>query len=205
MHEIRQKTGRLANGHEADAGKIWHAVPGENNAWGREKALCSTRPGFRGLGWSDDCGETVTCKRCLDRLAKLAKPEEIQTKTNGFPLEIQWFDILRTLEKRSKCKKPKESKRAVDMFPETFDVFKEVSPKVTSFTLQIGGEILHRFKGQNPFEANTMRLANDLHVSYDGLRHALLAMITHGLLRAEHGGRGEAHKYTIQLPDGTVI
>lgn len=78
--------GRLANGQEADHGRVVHAVTMRQmqrpacpfNEWGRrrandtvarEVALCGAQPGRRSVGWSDGDEGTVTCPRCAARLA----------------------------------------------------------------------------------------------------------------------------------------
>lgn len=57
---ILRMTGRRANGHEGDAGSLYHAVK-------NQKALCGSQPGKRG-GWGSYEGQQVTCKRCLKKL-----------------------------------------------------------------------------------------------------------------------------------------
>ena len=59
-----RKTGRRANGYEADAGPAWHAVEGAG--W---KALCGTEPGSRS-DWSTYVGDVVTCPRCAGVLRR---------------------------------------------------------------------------------------------------------------------------------------
>jgi hypothetical protein len=59
-------TGRCMNGAERDHGTRAHAVP-----IGERKALCGAKPGRRSVGWSSYRESTVTCPRCLKKLAKM--------------------------------------------------------------------------------------------------------------------------------------
>jgi len=63
-YQPRRKSGRCANGNERDGGALYHAVP-DHDPWA--KALCGTKPGDRGNGWSEYAGESVTCKRCIKK------------------------------------------------------------------------------------------------------------------------------------------
>ena len=58
-------TGCCANGAQRDAGRLFHAVPG-NSAFG--KALCGATPGRRSSGWSESEGKAPTCDRCRSSL-----------------------------------------------------------------------------------------------------------------------------------------
>ena len=68
LHSILRKTGRCSSGAEADGGVRYHVVP-PGSGW--QKALCGTKPGETGNGWSTDPTDTVTCPACLKRLAKI--------------------------------------------------------------------------------------------------------------------------------------
>ena len=67
-----RKTGRCATGSERDGGVRYHAVPIDGIAGGGSwaKALCGSRPGDRGNGWSVYQGDAVTCPACLRRLPR---------------------------------------------------------------------------------------------------------------------------------------
>lgn len=62
-YEILTMTGRRSNGFQADAGKLYHAVEIGNFA-----AMCGAKHGRRS-DWSMYHGDTVTCPRCLKKLA----------------------------------------------------------------------------------------------------------------------------------------
>ena len=64
------KTGRRGDQSLADHGHIAHAVIGDPGS--TAKALCGTQPGIRAR-WSGDLAAEVTCARCTERIAKLAK------------------------------------------------------------------------------------------------------------------------------------
>jgi len=64
------KTGRCANGAEADRGTITHAV-----AFGGYTALCGTRPGNRS-DWSSWPSDTVTCTRCANKIIAMNAPNK---------------------------------------------------------------------------------------------------------------------------------
>ena len=55
---IRYRPGQRARGYGRDAGTIWHAVDGENAAFG-VKVVCGVKPS--GFSWSSYDGEAVTC------------------------------------------------------------------------------------------------------------------------------------------------
>jgi len=59
------KGGRCWNGSQRDSGRIVHVIIGEepNGFWGG-KALCGSKPGSRGYGWSKAI-EEPNCKKCI--------------------------------------------------------------------------------------------------------------------------------------------
>jgi hypothetical protein len=64
--------GRLANGNEADQGRLVHAVPDTTTQYGLGRAACGAKPGRRSGGWDVDhyVGGGVTCIRCVSRLQR---------------------------------------------------------------------------------------------------------------------------------------
>jgi hypothetical protein len=68
-YDIRRMTGRCANGAERDGGALYHAVPIDAFGAYHSNAVCGAKPGKRSVGWSGYPGQTVTCKRCIRRLA----------------------------------------------------------------------------------------------------------------------------------------
>lgn len=76
---LGQLLGRLQSGLEHDKGTLVHAVPSGGkvipypNACGYRyvyPALCGTKPGPKSVGWTYGETKTVTCPRCLKKLAK---------------------------------------------------------------------------------------------------------------------------------------
>jgi hypothetical protein len=80
--------GRLANGFQADQGRLNHIVtlkkakrpPCPYNEWGRKEivdddyetwiALCGAKPGRRSVGWSYDEGLQPSCPKCVKKAGK---------------------------------------------------------------------------------------------------------------------------------------
>ncbi|MCW6507069.1 hypothetical protein [Lichenifustis flavocetrariae] len=65
--------GRLANGFEADGGRVIHVLPSDDAGdyvWGR--SACGKRPGGRSQGWVS-VERAATCPRCLSK-ATLTAP-----------------------------------------------------------------------------------------------------------------------------------
>lgn len=62
--------GRLANGNEADRGRLVHLVPIETNHYGHGRALCGAKPGRRSGGWDVVNPVSPTCLRCISRQQK---------------------------------------------------------------------------------------------------------------------------------------
>ena len=66
------KSGRAFNDRERDRGTVVHIVPKQpettSGFWGYA-ALCGTKPGYRGNGWSEVQRE-ATCKKCIERNKK---------------------------------------------------------------------------------------------------------------------------------------
>jgi len=65
---ISQKAGRCRSGSDR-GGRIYHAVL-NGSAYGFAKALCGTAPSGLSAGWSTHEGDEVTCKKCLEKIAK---------------------------------------------------------------------------------------------------------------------------------------
>ena len=57
-----------ARSYADNPGKLWHALQP-----GQDEAICGTRPGKTSLGWDDFAGRSVTCPKCLKRLALLPR------------------------------------------------------------------------------------------------------------------------------------
>ena len=69
-------TGLCRNGAQRNSGQLYHAcLPADAGGWGR--ALCGTRPGKHGNGWSQHQGSKVTCRRCLMALLSLLSLEHL--------------------------------------------------------------------------------------------------------------------------------
>lgn len=69
----RAKAGRCWNGAERDVGTRIHAIRARRDPSGCwDGALCGTRPGPRGNGWSgmNYAPTLISCPRCLSKLAK---------------------------------------------------------------------------------------------------------------------------------------
>lgn len=68
--------GRLANGNEADAGCIVHAVPHDTMHYGHMVAACGTQPGRRSGGWDVDnvAERAITCTRCVRKVSRNRTP-----------------------------------------------------------------------------------------------------------------------------------
>jgi hypothetical protein len=66
--------GGTSRGRFRDGGRIAHAVPrAAPNGFDGRAALCGTRPGPKGYGWTaTDFGQEVGCPRCREKLAKIA-------------------------------------------------------------------------------------------------------------------------------------
>jgi len=62
--------GRLANGNEADAGKLVHLVPDNTGHYGHGRALCGAEPGRRSGGWDIEHFASPTCIRCVSKQQK---------------------------------------------------------------------------------------------------------------------------------------
>lgn len=62
--------GRLANGNEADAGRLIHLVPDDTGHYGHGRALCGARPGRRSGGWDTEfyAARNPTCRRCIKKI-----------------------------------------------------------------------------------------------------------------------------------------
>lgn len=67
-----QLMGRLANGNEADQGRLVHAVPDSTQHYGHATAACGAKPGRRSGGWAVDhyVGGSVTCVRCVAKIGQ---------------------------------------------------------------------------------------------------------------------------------------
>lgn len=67
-----QLMGRLANGNEADQGRLVHAVPDDTAHYGHATAACGAKPGRRSGGWDVDhyTGGSVTCIRCVAKMQR---------------------------------------------------------------------------------------------------------------------------------------
>ena len=54
------------------AGTVYHALP-----LGQYTAVCGKTYGRRSAGWSDYYGKTVTCPKCIKKMAKALVPFEV--------------------------------------------------------------------------------------------------------------------------------
>lgn len=63
----RMKAGPLRNGAERGHGRIWHAVEGD--PYSGRAAICGEQPRIMWSDWQPP-NATVTCPRCLRKLAK---------------------------------------------------------------------------------------------------------------------------------------
>ncbi len=84
------KSGRGFNGAHRDSGSIVHIVPKMSATcsgfWG-DKALCGTRPGYRGNGWSE-VHNKANCPKCLSKQLTL-EINDMQTLSLTSPA-LKW-------------------------------------------------------------------------------------------------------------------
>lgn len=63
---VTYKAGRCANGVNASAGHVLHAIPEKS-----ETALCGAVPGRQSAGWGWPQDAAPTCKRCQRKIKKV--------------------------------------------------------------------------------------------------------------------------------------